>query len=145
MIREKKRFFRMMLARAGRKFTPGPPRHLNEARFTTMDRKTCLMVWKTKNEVDITLQDRASSITFPMNLRKHAASFGSCYEEGGMFTMTSSKAPETEFRVGADNGVLYFSLKSEHSNITTGLSAPDAIIMTRLLEFANSRRIATLI
>jgi hypothetical protein len=103
------------------------------------------MVWKNRNQVDVTLQDRASSVTFPMNLRKHAASFASCYEEGGMFSMKSSKLPDTEFRVGADKGILYFSLKGEHANITTGLSPSEATIMNSLLKFAEKRRISSII
>lgn len=140
-------FFRnarpLLAAKALRKFTPGPPRHLNEARFPTVDRKACSLVWKNRNQVDITLQDRASSMTFPLSLRRDAASFISCFHEGGIISLNSKKEPAKELRVGSDNGLLYFSMKEGDAVITTGLGQAEAALASTLIQHADRKRIAT--
>ncbi len=130
--------------RAARKFVAGPPRGLNEAKFTTIDRKSCTFAWTKRNQIDITLQDRTSSVTFPLNLRRNAGAFTSCYADGGMCALQSEQEPEKELRVGSDKGVLYFALKGKSGSITTGLGPAEAAIASTLIRHAERRRIAAL-
>ncbi len=127
--------------KATRKFTPQPPRFLNEARLTTVDRKICSMQWDGRSQISITLQDRASSLTFPMSLRRNAGKFLSCFMDGGMISLKSSAEPPMELLVGSDKGVLYFSMKGPESTITTGLATGEAATASSLIQYAEQTRI----
>lgn len=128
-------------ARNVRKFVPQPPRHFNEARLNTVDRKICSMKWDGRNQVELTLQDRATSLTFPFNLRRDAGKFLSCFSDGGMVTLNTGGDQHSELRVGSDKGILYFSLRGDDSTITTGLGSGDAAIAASLIRFAEQKRI----
>ena len=132
---------KLLFARAARSFQPGPPRHLNEARLSTVDRKICSMQWDGRNQISVTLQDRASSITFPLSVSRHAGQFLACFEDGGMCSLKASKEGDMELRVGSDKGILYFSLKSNDTTITTGLGPREAAITASLLRFAEKSRV----
>ena len=95
-----------------RKFVQQPPRHINEARLTTVDRKICSLNWDGRSQLSLTLQDRASSLTYPISLRRDAGKFQSCYRDGGMISLKSTSETPVELLVGADRGVLYFSITS---------------------------------
>lgn len=135
------RVFATPVVQSVKKFAQLPPRHLNEAKLNTVDKKVCSLVWRSGNKIDITLQDRTSNVTFPLNLRKDAGKFLSCSRDGGITKFTDFENPTTELKVGSDRGVLYFSLKSDEGTITTGLSASDAAIATSLIRFAENKRI----
>ena len=130
-----------LFSRVVRKFTPGPPRHINEARLTTVDRKICILTWDGRNQISLTLQDRASSLTFPLSVARHAGKFVACYQDGGMCSLKPSKEAGMELRVGSDRGILYFSLKSDDTTITTGLGPGDAAVAASLLRFAEQSRV----
>jgi hypothetical protein len=130
-------------ARMQPKFVPGPPRHLNEARIPTVDRKTFSLMWNGRNQIDITLEDRVSRYTFPMLLGRDGAKFVSCFRDGGMVTLTSASedSPPLELRVGSDKGLLYFSMKGDSGTITTGLGPGEAALANSLVCFADRQRI----
>ena len=134
----------LLLSRPVRRFTPGPPRHINEARFTTIDRKQCSFVWKNGSQIDITLQDRTKSITFPLNLRRDAGKFINCAREGGISSLADHQDPKAELRIGSDKGVLYFAMKGSDASITTGLAPAEAAIATALIKAAETSRIVRL-
>lgn len=131
-----------LLARVVKKFTPGPPRHLNEARFATIDRKQCTFVWKSSGLIEINLQDRAMSLTFPLLVSRDAGKFLSCIENGGIATLTGPKDSSTELRIGSDKGVVYFALKGGETSITTGLAPAETAIATSLIRSAYNTRLA---
>jgi hypothetical protein len=129
------------LQRTARRYIPGPPRSLNEARINTVDRKICSLKWDGRNQIDITLQDRASAVTFPLNLRRDAGKFLSCFRDGGMISLRPSSDSMTELRVGSDKGMLYFSLKGDDTTITTGLNSGEAVLASSLIRFAEQKRL----
>lgn len=89
----------------------------------------------------MTLQDRASSLTFPMSLRRDAGKFLACVSDGGMVSLKSSAESPMELMVGSDKGALYFSLKGDDSTITTGLAPSEAAIANSLIRFAETSRL----
>ena len=133
-----------LLSRNLKRLQETPVRRLNEARFTTIDRKNCSFNWTSGSQVDITLQDRTNSITFPMNLRRNAGKLLSCMREGGIVSLSDSKYPEVELKVGSDKGVIYFALKNESTSISTGLAPGEAAILNSLIQFSEKRRISRL-
>lgn len=137
-----RRAFAEPVARTVKKFVQMPPRQMNEAKLSTVDRKACSLVWQTRNKVELLLQDRTTSLSFPLNLRRDAGKFLSCSRDGGISTFIDHEKPDCELKVGSDRGVLYFSLKSDGGTITTGLSGSDAAIATSLIRFADKNRIA---
>jgi len=125
------------------KYIPPPPRHLNEARLPTVDRKTFSLNWNGRNKIDIILEDRVSSYTFPMSLGRDAGKFISCYRDGGIVSLKSfSEECPLELRVGSDRGILYFSMKGEGGTITTGLGPGEAAIAHSLVSFAENQRVS---
>jgi hypothetical protein len=134
-----------LAVRPQRKFIPQPPRHLNQAKLTTVDRKICSLDWDGRNTINFTVQDRASSLTFPFSLRRDAGKFISCFKDGGMVSLKSTSDAPVELLVGSDKGILYFSVKGPDSTITTGLAAGDAAIAHSLVKFAESRRLERLL
>lgn len=136
------RAFTTIQRQVPRKFTPQPPRHINEAKLQTVDRKACSLIWRTKNQIEVLLQDRTTSVSFPINLRRDAGKFLTCARDGGIASLSDSRVPKSELRIGSDKGILYLSLKGEDSTITTGLAPCEAAIATSLVRFAENRRIA---
>jgi hypothetical protein len=106
-----------------------------------VDRKICSLKWDGRNQIDITLQDRASAVTFPLNLRRDAGKFLSCFRDGGMISLRPSSDSMTELRVGSDKGMLYFSLKGDDTTITTGLNSGEAVLASSLIRFAEQKRL----
>jgi hypothetical protein len=131
----------LLSARTTGKYTPQPPRYFNAARLNTVDRKICSMQWDGRNQIELTLQDRATSLTFPFNLRRDAGKFLSCFNDGGMVSLAAGSEEKYELRVGSDKGILYFSLRGDDSTITTGLGPSDAAIAASLIKFAELKRL----
>lgn len=130
-----------LLARISKPYTPGPPRHLNEARFATIDRKQCTFLWKSGGAIDIVLQDRATSVTFPFLVGRDGGKFLSCASEGGIAVLAGPKDSNTELRIGSDKGVLYFALKGGDSSITTGLGPAESALAVSLVKHTYKARV----
>ena len=130
-----------MLMRAVSKFPARPPRNMHEARFMTIDKKNCLMTWKTRSQIDITLQDRTTTVTFPLRLRRDAGKLMTCVREGGITSLKDDLEKPVELRVGYDRGILYFAARDESNSISTGLAPGDASLAMALIQNAEKKRI----
>ena len=130
-----------MFMRTVRKLPTTPPRNIHEARFLTIDKKNCLMTWKSRSQIDITLQDRTTNVTFPLRLRRDAGKLLTCYREGGITSLKDEVESPIELRVGFDRGVLYFAAKDESGSISTGLAPGDASLAMALIQHAERKRI----
>ena len=114
---------------------------MHEARFTTIDKKNCVLTWKSRSNIDITLQDRATTVTFPLRLRRDAGKLMTCVREGGITSLRDEVESPVELRVGFDRGILYFAAKDESSSISTGLAPGDASLAMALIQHAEKKRI----
>jgi hypothetical protein len=130
-----------MFMRAARKFPTSPPRNMHEARFITIDKKNCLLTWKTRSQIDITLQDRTTTVTFPLRLRRDAGKLISCVREGGITSLKDGTESPVELRVGFDRGILYFAARDDSSSISTGLAPGDASLAMALIQHADKKRL----
>lgn len=99
-------------------------------------------MWTSSGSIDIILQDRASSVTFPLFVGRDGGKFLSCTSNGGIAVLQGPKDSNTELRIGSDRGVLYFALKGGDSSITTGLGPAESALATSLVKHAFAARVA---
>ncbi len=128
--------------RSVKKYVPPPPRNLNEAIFRTTDHKGMQLKWTSIGYIELTVQDRAHALTYPINLAKYAGCIISSFRDGGLCEMVpSSKAKDISLKVGSDKGMLYFAIRNDGQSITTGLSKDDSRLAYSLIQFAERNRI----
>jgi hypothetical protein len=129
--------------RTQRKFPEGPLRNMNEAKFATIDKKNLILSWKNRGQVDITLQDRTNTVTFPLKLKRDAGRLLTCVKDGGITSLVDSSEDGSELRVGFDRGVLYFAARSDSSSISTGMAPSEASLIVALIRKAEQQRICS--
>lgn len=118
-----------------------PPRGINEAKFTTIDKKNLVLSWKNRGQIDMTFQDRTTTVSFPLKLRRDAGKLITCVRDGGITSLNDVREPSTELRVGYDRGVLYFAARNDSSSISTGLAPSEASLIMSLIQRAEKQRI----
>lgn len=117
------------------------PRNLTDAKFLTIDKKNCTLSWKNYSQIDITLQDRATTVVFPIRLRRDAGKIITCVREGGITSLADTQNPGIELRVGFDRGILYFAARNEEGSISTGLAPSEASLAIVLIQQAERKRV----